>query len=205
MSLISHRQKSTILSDVRVGKKVVSGKGCACADDEYVANVLLKIGLPYTAGMHANHSKDWSLNDLYLHASEEDDKLFPMLKTVIHLSSEKDKISDLKKVDRLISEHVDVVYPSIKSNEFPPEVFMTRHSKLENELIRKYSNRLISMYSKEDKATKVGTNILETAGYKSSGTHELIFGALVTGTALLVGAPIVLAAIPLIGIPALSG
>jgi hypothetical protein len=152
MSILQYNRK-TFLADAKIGRGnlITNTGGCSCAESAYVSNILKNIGMPYAAGMHAKKNGDWSSNDLYLHAKEEDEKLFPLLRKVATYLEDKEKVYLLSEVDELEREHYDFVYPAVEKNIDPPEVPFQRHGSKEDLLIRKYAHQLLILGHALDK------------------------------------------------------
>lgn len=195
--------KSTILSDVRVGKIDVRTLGCSCADNAFIVNVLKRLKLFYIAGMHARSETEWTAKDWYLHCKQEDDHLFPML---VKIANE-DKYLDegesehiLSEVHDLIEDHVKYVYPVVAKNQLPDESIMKIHGDRENALIKKYYRQLLHLpiTTLRNKNTKVGVGGFDFLDeYSVSPVAKIALGITVGGLALSFGAPIAVAVLPL--------
>ncbi len=200
------RVKSTILSDVRVGRIDVRTLGCACADNAFIVNVLKRLKLFYVAGMHARSETEWTPKDWYLHCKQEDEHLFPML---IQIAKE-DKYLDngesdyiLKEVHDLYDDHIKYVYPVVAKNQLPDEGLMKVHADRENKLIKKYYRQLLHLpiTTLRNNSIKVGGGFdlipNNESSFEISPAAKIALGITVGGLALSFGAPIAFAVIPL--------
>lgn len=211
--------RSTVLSDVRVGRIRTKTSGCACADDAKVKSILLELGLYKVANMHSrSQDKDYveTPNDWLLHAKEEDDKLFPMLMTISMskkmVPEEKERLRLADYVMNLKKEHDMYIYPYVSKGELPPEEKMVEHAKKENYIIKKFQHQLLLLNGKNKTSvgkfytTDVehpfadvgGIDLTENASFSVSPVAKIMFGITVGGAALALGAPIFVAAIPLL-------
>lgn len=204
------RIRSTVLSDVRVGKIYTKTSGCSCANKAEVVGILNKLGLNYVAGMHAKSDSEWTPKDWELHAKQEDEELFPMLMTISMskqiLPDEKERLKLADYVMNLKKEHDLYVYPYVNKGLLPPEDKMERHGDKENYIIKKFGKELLSLKTKTsvckiDIGSKVDVKTgasFDLNSFEFTPAIKIMFGITVGGVALAFGAPIFIAAIPLV-------
>jgi hypothetical protein len=149
-------------------------------------------------------------NDWYLHAKQEDDVLFPMLMTISisekMVPDEKERLKLADYVMNLKREHELYIYPYVSKGLLPPEDKMLEHGKKENYIIKKFKKELLSLKTKTSVGKfyttdltdvgSIGGNFSESLNF--SNAAKITFGIALGGAAFALGAPIFLAAIPLV-------
>ena len=115
----------------------------------HAADVLLTLGAPQAAAMHAQGegtttSGPWSLADWYTHIREEETKLFPIL---LHVADalpdpvEANRLRDM--VMKLVADHTAVRNDYLDKGTLPPAEVAAPHGHQEDELIARYSDRIL--------------------------------------------------------------
>jgi len=154
--LLSIRPRSSILAIAhasggfgalsRHGVKPAAGAGCGCVEGKKTAAILHKLEMHAAAGMHAAKADKWTPRDWYLHAKEEDDKLFPLLRKIALELPAKERDEVVAEVDALEADHVRVVYPAYRAGRMPPAPEMAVHGAREDVLVQKYGDRLLRAF-----------------------------------------------------------
>jgi hypothetical protein len=163
---IQTRPRNDVLARVRGRESVVVSRvGCGCGAAPRAAEVLEYIGMPHAAAMHARGGAPWTAEDWRVHAKEEDDVLFPLLRDVAVGLPGQSRAALEAEVASLQKEHVDVVYPAVAAGGVPEERFARVHGAREDALVVRFASALRAEARKRGVARVGRGEAREDGGY----------------------------------------
>jgi hypothetical protein len=124
---------------------VASPSGPLSALSAHAADVLLELGAPTAADMHAlgeGIGGVWSLADWYTHIREEETKLFPVLLHVADTLHDQEANQLRDTVMKLVADHTFVRVNYLDIGNLPPPALAVPHGHMEDELIARYTDQI---------------------------------------------------------------